>query len=442
MSKKVLLVKIDRPAGGAQRISASEPIGLCYLSAYLKAHGCHCRILHLFTSDFLGGLTTALQEDSYDLIGFSVRNFNFSMTQECITLVRELNLPAVISIGGECITSENAIEITRKLDADLAVINDGEASVLKYLQGIAPEEISGVCYRTATGGFLLSMHPPERFDPAQLPMMDRTGLPMEAYVAEAFPGKKYATMHVQRGCRYKCTFCHTACRYDGPISRTVDQVLEEIDHLTIHYGIEALAIWDEDFFSDLDRVQAIAEGLISRGNPVDWHTFMKLTDLKNPRLQAMLPLLRESGYVRAIVGLESFLPKTLKKYHKAGGPHIEESLQPLTNNRIKLTPAYIIGEPDESEADIRYGLTHLLKLRDRGINIDLPYIAFITPFAGTLLYQEYLQKGLIVDDNLDHYDGEHVVVKSKCPPDVLMKLRDEFYRDFYGGENGRQVSST
>ncbi|HUT61904.1 MAG TPA: hypothetical protein VNA25_29045, partial [Phycisphaerae bacterium] len=172
--------------------------------------------------------------------------------------------------------------------------------------------------------------------------------------------------------------------------------------------------------------------LLDRGSPVQWHSFMKLTDLQKPAIQEMLPLLRSSGYVRAVIGLESFLPLTLRGYHKANGS-AEELCKQLAENDILLCPAYIIGAPHETRLDVRYGLERLRRLYyDHGIRMDLPYVAFITPFPGTELYDEYSRKGLISDDNWSHYDGEHVVVKSKCPPEELVELRDTFYDDFYG----------
>ncbi|MBC2714957.1 MAG: B12-binding domain-containing radical SAM protein [Desulfobacteraceae bacterium] len=432
MAERILLVKIDKASGGPQHLSFSEPIGICYISSYLKERGIESRVLHLTKDTVKDDLANQVRMYCPTVIGFSVRNFNFNSTCECIATIRNEFPDIMIYLGGECITWQNAIELAKKANADFVVVSDGEEAVFAFLSGQQPENIPGIAYRTSGGEFIRSTIPPQRIDPSTLPMMNREGLPMKDYSSEGFPGKKYATMHVQRGCRYKCTFCHTASRYDLPASRTHKQIMEEVEHLSIHHQIEALAIWDEDFFSDFDRVKQLTMALIDRGSPVQWHTYMKLTDLKNKKLRKLLPLLRESGYVRAVIGLESFIPKTLRYYHKAGGPNIEERLKHLSDQGITVTPSYIIGEPHETEKDIAYGLDHLLRLKDRGIQMDLPYITFITPFPGTPLYDQYSREGLILDQNWDHYDGENIIVKSLCPPDRLIELRDEFYRNFYG----------
>jgi radical SAM superfamily enzyme YgiQ (UPF0313 family) len=441
MPERVLLVKIDKPAGGPQRLSFSEPIGLCYISAYLKQHGVACRVLHLTIEgpSVSHELTRVLTSYSPTIVGFSVRNFNFNISMEYAHVIRCRLPEARIFIGGECITSSNAAELLRSTPCDLAVVSDGEEAVLKYATGVPPAQIPGVAFRDEQGVCTASASLPVRVKPADLPMMDRTDLPMARYSSEAFPNMVYATMHAQRGCRYECTFCHTATRYSGAarcLSRTPRQVLEEIDYLSVHYGVEAVSIWDEDFFADLSRVEQIARGLVNKGSPVAWQTFMKLTDLTRPQLHRLLPLLQRSRYARAVIGFESFIPKTLRLYHKAGGPFYDESLKRLSDAGVHICPSYIIGEPHEAYEDLQFGLKRLLMLRDAGIHMDLPYICFLTPFPGTPLYEQYQQEGLILDQNWDHYDGEHVVVRPKppCSPEDLVALRDSFYREFYGGE--------
>lgn len=432
MSERVLLIKVDKPAGGSQRLSCSEPIGLCYLAAVLKRHGIPCRLLHLMSTTANDELRSTITDYQPTLVGFSVRNFNFNISCDYIRQVRSVLPDARIAIGGECISSDNALCLAKKADADLTVIGDGEESLVAYLNSTAPDEISGIVFRDRDGTHRRSLCATRRVDVARLPMMNRDDLPMNRYSAEAFPSKAYATIHAQRGCRYRCTFCHTAFRYKTPQSRSADQILQELDHLTVRFGVEALAIWDEDFFSDPARVEAIAEGLLLRGSPVQWHSYMKLTDLRNPAVRRILPLLQSSGYVRCVIGLESFIPATLRHYHKAGGPNVEERLQILTGHGIRICPSYIIGEPHETYDLIQYGLHRLLMLRESGIAIDLPYVSFLVPFPDTPLHDEYARRGLILDENWDHYDGENVVVRCECPPEQLAELRDDFYRNFYG----------
>lgn len=432
---RVLLTKFDKPPGGTLHLSYSEPIGLCYLAAYLRDNGIECRIAHLFCESGYEALRDIIVDYQPDIIGFSVRNFNYPMTVNYIREVQREFPDIRIAMGGECITTANAVKIGESTDIDVIFINDGEHSFLVYVSGAELPSIPGIAYKYAQGEYRLSSAPAKCIDITRLPMMARDDLPMDKYTSEGFKNLKYATMHVQRGCRYRCTFCHTARRYKSVCSRTVDQILDEIDFLIDRYGIEAIAIWDEDFFADTERVKGIIAGLNKRGNPIQWHTFMKLTDLNNTEIIAMLPALRSAGYIRAVIGLESFIPETLKSYQKGGGNNTEALCSRLTDNDIILCPAYIIGAPHETCEDVEYGLDRLLGFRDiHNIFTDLPYIAFITPFPGTQLCEEYERQGLIIDNDWSHYDAEHVVVRSQCPPEKLIELRDNFYARFDKGK--------
>jgi len=431
---RVLLVKFDKPAGETLvDLSYSEPIGLCYITAYLKKHGVACRMSHLFCEDGYSALKDIILDYQPEIIGFSVRNFNFSMTGAVIKNVRKTFPDIKIALGGECITPQNATSIAKDADADAVFISDGELSFFDYVAGVDPSKIAGLAYRTEQGDYQLSSKGPLCPQPSSLPMMVRDGLPMEQYMQDGFPGLKYATIHAQRGCRYRCSFCTTAARYKTVSSRTVGQILAEIDYLVETYGVQSLAIWDEDFFADIDRARGIVHGLRKRNSPVKWHTFMKLTDLKRQDVVDLLPKLHEVGYTRAVIGLESFDEGRLKAYNKQGIHNPVALIRQLSENDILLCPTFMIGGPRQSCEDVAKELDTLLSLRDiHHIKMDLPYVVFPTPFPGTKMAEEFEQKGWIVDYDWSNYDTEHVVAQSLCPPEKLVSLRNEFYKKFYG----------
>jgi radical SAM superfamily enzyme YgiQ (UPF0313 family) len=430
---RILLVKIDKTPGGQTHLSSSEPIGICYIAANLRHHGYDCRLCHLFGADVYPDLKPTIEKYAPTIIGFSVRNFNLKHSATCIEAIRS-DFPDITTIvGGECVAVELLNELTTYIQPDGFIQSDGEEAFLNLLRADNPAEAPGLFWRNPDGTYRINAPLSGCVHPEKLPMMLRDGLPMERYCSSSFPGKRYASLHTQRGCRYSCSFCHTGNRYGArkPRSRSISQIISEVDHVVRSYGAESMTIWDEDFFASVERVEGIVDGLLEGGFNLEWQTFMSLSDLKNPALVSLLPKLRQSGYRRAYIGLESFLPPSLSRYNKSDSNQIEVLGKILTDNDIVTSPYYIIGAPDETEEEIAYGLERLSSLPSRGILMDMPVVLFLTPFPGTKVYVDLSVKRQTIDHDWSHYDGEHVVVESQCPVERLYEMRDKFFAESY-----------
>jgi anaerobic magnesium-protoporphyrin IX monomethyl ester cyclase len=100
----------------------------------------------------------------------------------------------------------------------------------------------------------------------------------------------------------------------------------------------------------------------------------------------------------------------------------------LKQNDIFAQTTLIIGERNDSSKSIA-------KLREfvNGLDPDLAIFMILTPFPGTKLYAEALEKGWIEDFNWAHYDMVHAVMPTKYLS--RQQLQEELfrcYRSFYG----------
>jgi anaerobic magnesium-protoporphyrin IX monomethyl ester cyclase len=96
------------------------------------------------------------------------------------------------------------------------------------------------------------------------------------------------------------------------------------------------------------------------------------------------------------------LPKNLKLFQK--GDIIEKTKKAvalLREHGIAVMGGFIIGNPDDTEEDVREVFRACRKLR-----IDLPYVQCVTPYPGTKIRQELLEAGLVTNhDDLTRYTG-------------------------------------
>ena len=67
----------------------------------------------------------------------------------------------------------------------------------------------------------------------------------------------------------------------------------------------------------------------------------------------------------------------------------------------------IVGNPDDTRESIDANLTFAARY------IDWPYIQHPTPYPRTPMTQEFRDRGLIVDEDVAHYDGTTAVVRSE-----------------------------
>jgi hypothetical protein len=67
----------------------------------------------------------------------------------------------------------------------------------------------------------------------------------------------------------------------------------------------------------------------------------------------------------------------------------------------------IVGNPGDTRESIEINLEFARKY------IDWPYIQHPTPYPGTPMTRDFRDRGLIVDEDVSHYDGTTAVVRSE-----------------------------
>jgi hypothetical protein len=67
----------------------------------------------------------------------------------------------------------------------------------------------------------------------------------------------------------------------------------------------------------------------------------------------------------------------------------------------------IVGNPTDTRESIEANLEFARKF------IDWPYIQHPTPYPGTPMTEDFRRRGLIVNENVDEYDGTTAVVRSE-----------------------------
>ncbi|MBI2891526.1 MAG: radical SAM protein [Nitrospirae bacterium] len=223
------------------------------------------------------------------------------------------------------------------------------------------------------------------FTPERPRSRDLDRLPLPAF--DAFPVEAYDGMYrirrnpalllsSARGCPYQCIFCQnpggTQYRY-----RSIDAVMDEIEHDLQRYPIRQIVFTDETFTINRKRTTALCEAMLSRGVP------RRLRWVCETRVDAvtrdLLALLKEAGCEAISFGVEAGNQAVLDAIRKKSRK--EEAVQAIRWCRelgIFTQSNFIIGHPDETRETISDTIRFALEL-----GADSAGFSILVPFPGT-----------------------------------------------------------
>jgi radical SAM superfamily enzyme YgiQ (UPF0313 family) len=178
---------------------------------------------------------------------------------------------------------------------------------------------------------------------------------------------RYMGVLASHGCPYACTFCAHTCDYQ---LRPLDSVMAEIDSYVTKYNIIMVVFNDNTLnASPLYFDQLITE--MKKRNCM-WSASIRLDHLN----ASIVRLMKESGCVGLVVGVESFNQSRLDKMNKGMTvDDIYRGLDLLHKYEINYHGNVIVGLTGETMADIKQEILSI----PSGYNI---FPTFAQPFVG------------------------------------------------------------
>ncbi|HMC01748.1 MAG TPA: radical SAM protein, partial [Flavobacteriaceae bacterium] len=329
------------------------PLGLLYISSYLKTHQVENDI---FDSTYYS------PQEQLDYIHEKqprvVAIYTNLMTKiNVIRLVKILKSESLygfpkIILGGPDITynCENYL----KTGAHFLVIGEGEQTTLELYSAIinnrSHKHIQGIAF--IENEKVIITEPREKIkDLSELPLPNRDAIPIHKYLEtwKKYHGKSSMTVSTQRGCPYTCKWCSTAVYGLSYRRRPANLVVEELQLLKETYNPDA--IWF------VDDVFTVSHKWIN-----EFYTEMKKVKLKIPfeiitraeRLNdTILNQLKEIGCFRIWIGAESGSQKIIDAMDRRVDINIvKEAIQKTNQIGIETGTFIMLGYPGETKEDI------------------------------------------------------------------------------------------
>src|SRR5262249_13800507 len=231
-------------------------------------------------------------------------------------------------------------------------------------------------------------------------------------------GRTVDVVETSRGCTYDCSFCSIIeMRGRNFHPYAIDRVVADIADARAH-GAEAIFLVDDNITLNVARFEELCGAIVDAGfSDLDF-VVQAMTAPLAQHGATLAPLMKRAGFRYVFLGIENILEDDLKflragakNARREGGQTIGNAsiaaIEHLHRNGMFVVGGLIVGNPGDTRESIEANLAFA---RDY---IDWPYIQHPTPYPATPMTAEFRARGLIVDEDPNHYDGTTAVVRTE-----------------------------
>ena len=369
---------------------ATPPIGIAYVSAYLKYKGVDVTAVNMNLED--DDVESVLRHyiEAYDInaLGTAELVVNSKKLQEICRLARNIKPDIFIWVGGGLATNSPYETLQLLPEADVCMVGEGEIASYELLEAISSGvsldslEIPGCLVRRSNGAIEGNIDRPPIKDLDNLPFPDWDGFRLVETCKKYSRGSDRVVTSIvsSRSCPNSCTFCSKTLKKSAYRRRSLDSIFAEIDNLVNKYHVTQLNFNDELFADRSDRLYQFCDRMEK------YHITYRICMHVGKNLT--LPLLKrmyESGCRVIFYGLESADNAILKNMRKFTTiEEIERCLNITKQAGIVAEGCFIFGDPMESKVTVRKTLDWI----EQHDTLGLFEVAPIKLYPGSQLYED------------------------------------------------------
>jgi radical SAM superfamily enzyme YgiQ (UPF0313 family) len=359
-----------------------------------------------------------VRELSPDVVGLSVMTFQRRTARRVVELVRSLRPQARVVVGGY--DPSLAPEAYTDGTADFIVRGEGEITfrelVRSLVEGRGQEAIAGLTWRGPEGYRENPPRPVTRLEGSGIRPPDRGARVLRGYT---LLGRPVDVVETSRGCTFDCSFCSIIEMRGRNFHRfDFDRVLADIQDARAH-GARAVFIVDDNITLDVRRFEALCHAIIERGLDDVEYLVQAMTSSMASAGDTLAPLMRRAGFRYVFLGIENVLDEDLEflraraKNKERGAGRSNATLRAVEHvrgNGMFVVGGLIVGNPTDTRQSVEENLAFARR------HVDWPYIQHPTPYPRTPMTRDLRERGLVINERLEEYDGTTAVVRSDHLP--------------------------
>ena len=421
----------ERAKNGRIRVMGFPPIGIMSLSAVLKRAGHEVTMFDQANPDTPNDvIVERVRHERPALVGLSfLSTTSYPYAKILARQIRASDAHVKIAFGGVFASLNPQLVKLQVPEIDFVCRGDGEQLLLDLVERLDdPGSVAGVTWQDKDGKL---RHNPNRVLERQLdqwPFPDRESLPLDFVesmpldVPAVLSLDRFTTMQTSRGCPWPCVFCDIPVFNEGKWrSRSPAHVIAEMKQLQ-QDGYGAVYFVDDHFLLQPKRIEAICKGIQDNDIKIEWGCEGRV----DSTCMQLFPAMAKAHCRTLMFGIESGSQKILDRLKKEQTlEETQTAVSAAKNAGIEIVHGFfVVGSPDETEADMRETFRFASKLR-----IDSFGFNRLCVYRGTPLWQEYVRRGL-VNDTADWYKYFKCssIDPTVLPGEVIHRIRSEEMR--------------
>lgn len=385
------------------------PLGLLYLSAFLKRAGLHVEVFDTTFSE-PAQLKSYLERSRPPLVGIYG---NLLTRRQVLRIARWSRLQgAAVVLGGPEPASYAREYLMR--GADVVVAGEGEQTLESLLRlrrgaGLVAErlvEIPGIHFLNRSGELISTPPRGHIQDLDSLPFPDREAIDLELYLEcwRERHGEGAVSLITSRGCPYTCTWCSHGVFGYSYRSRSPGNVADEIEWIRERYQPELLWFADDVFTLNWNWLGAFARELEERDLRMPFETITR-EDRVNEEIAKTLGRM---GCRRIWIGAESGSQRILDAMQRRTNvSRVSQVIQLLRREGIQTGLFIMLGYEGEDEETLQETLDLLKAARPDTFLTTVAY-----PIKGTPYYQS-VEERIQAEDRWDRLTDRDLKLRGR-----------------------------
>ncbi|MEZ5287294.1 MAG: radical SAM protein [Vicinamibacterales bacterium] len=355
------------------------PLGLLYLSSYLKRRGL---AVGVFDATFRepSEFETLLREARPGVVGLAANLMTKRAVVGMMAVARRHG--AHVVVGGP--DPPHHAEAYLDAGADVVAIGEGERTLEALLPALqaadrdaALAQVTGIVHRRADGVLVRTPPRPLMPDLDAEPPPDRQAVDLPAYLAawRRHHGFAPVSLITSRGCPYTCTWCSRSVCGQTHRRRSVAGVADEVEDIAARYRPDHLWCADDVFGMHRAWTVSLAAELDRRRIRLPFECISRADRLDDSVVEALDSL----GCYRVWIGSESGSQRVLDRMQRRTRvEQVHDAAARLRRRGIQVGLFIMLGYDGEEDADLRETVTLLKRTAP---DVFLTTVSY--PIAGT-----------------------------------------------------------